>query len=166
MQRLHLIGRTFGRLTVVSSGTAAEAGYHYLCRCQCGTFTTVASKELVRGHVQSCGCLKGNKVHGHSPRGGSSAIYNAWKNMRARCERRSHEQFASYGGRGIQVCAQWSASFVAFLKDMKESWYPGRTLDRLDNDGPYNRQNCAWRSMTEQNYNRRAYGSGKMEIPF
>ena len=52
-------GEKFGRLTVIKqNGKNKYNQILYLCRCDCGTITTVASQLLRSGHTQSCGCLK------------------------------------------------------------------------------------------------------------
>lgn len=58
-----MIGRTFGRLTVLrSAGQDTNAEYWYDCRCVCGDFTKVRGSQIRSGHVKSCGCLKREKV--------------------------------------------------------------------------------------------------------
>lgn len=73
--------------------------------------------------------------------------YQAWANMKARCENPKNIRYHRYGGRGIKVCLRWQ-SFEAFYADMGSS--NGLTIDRIDNDKDYEPDNCQWIPMSEQ----------------
>ena len=61
--------------------------------------------------------------------------------------------YPRYGGRGITVCPDWQ-QFSGFLRDMGERPV-GKTLDRVDNDQGYSRDNCRWSTPLEQAHNKR-----------
>lgn len=50
------IGTRYGRL-VVTSVEIRRPKDVYTCRCDCGNDKAVTRKDLLRGHVNSCGCL-------------------------------------------------------------------------------------------------------------
>lgn len=102
---------------------------------------------------KSCGVAFNQRSHGHSGHTSSSRTYNTWAQMRARCSNPNLPNFPRYGGRGITVCERWN-SFQNFLADMGER-PDGMTLDRKDNDGPYCKENCEWKTVKHQQRNRR-----------
>ncbi len=80
--------------------------------------------------------------HGHARKGSKSRTYSCWEHMIARCTCPTHQSWAHYGGRGINVTTRWR-SYENFLADMGEA-PAGLTLDRIDNDGDYEASNCRW----------------------
>jgi len=88
---------------------------------------------------------KKRELHGKS----YSREWNSWCMMKRRTTDPLCRQWKWYGGRGITCCDRWIDSFATFLSDMGPR-PPGTTLDRKDNDGPYEPGNCRWSTSEEQ----------------
>lgn len=91
--------------------------------------------------------------HGAYVGGGEAPTHYVWRSMIARCRCPTHHAWSRYGGRGITVCKRW-LSYENFVVDM--GYKPeGMSLDRIDNDGHYNKSNCRWADRSTQQKNRR-----------
>lgn len=81
--------------------------------------------------------------------------YTAWAAMIRRCTNPKQDNYRYYGGRGITVCSRWRRSFSAFLADMGRKPSPNHSIDRRENEGNYEPDNCRWATRSEQRRNRR-----------
>lgn len=99
--------------------------------------------------------------HGHSRDNGQRTItYNSWANIIRRCTTQTNSRWQHYGGRGIVVCERWK-DFRNFLADMGERPSKNHSIDRINNDGNYEPENCRWATPAQQHANQRHCGGGK-----
>ena len=154
MRPLDLQGKQFGRLMAHSCRTSPK-GRLWFCTCSCGNSVEVVTGNLTMGHTKSCGCLKAEIIrsvrvtHGKS----NSKAYRCWRKMKNRCMDSSDPAFCNYGGRGITVSASW-LKFDNFYSDMGDP-PEGTSIERVDNDLGYSKENVVWASRIEQSRNKR-----------
>jgi len=71
-----------------------------------------------------------------------------------RCYNNKNKSYEYYGGRGITVSLEWH-DFKQFAIDMAGS-YEGLSIDRIDNNLGYSKNNCRWATDKEQTRNARS----------
>jgi hypothetical protein len=153
--RIDISGQRFERLTVIRPIGTRYKKVHWLCLCDCGRDTIVATGSLQSGHIRSCGCLyvDSRSTTNCTHRLSGTPEHRVWKGMITRCENQGRDFYPRYGGRGIKVCREWRESFPQFLADMGHRPSDRHTLERKDNDGDYEPSNCRWATMVEQGQN-------------
>lgn len=164
-----LVGKNYGRLTVIAEGCRHGAHRLWTCSCACGNTTEVLGYNLKKGNTTSCGCFRREiasstaKVrfmrHGDATRKQATPPeYRAWVDMKQRCENPANRFYIHYGARGISICERWS-EYTTFLADMGQRPSAKHSLDRIDVNGNYEPENCRWVTRDIQQFNRRAKSS-------
>lgn len=79
--------------------------------------------------------------------------YRSWQMMKNRCLNPRAADYNYYGGRGITIDERWF-DYEAFLLDMGRRPTLAHTLERLNSDDDYHKNNCVWATREEQSRNR------------
>lgn len=172
LSRKNLLGKTFGKLTVIgSAGTRGEGSRKaalWKCRCVCGATKTIVGSQLVSGHTKSCGCLKMDRLlaYNESRRTGKTARDILYQNYRHNAERRnipfeiSIDYFSKLTREKCFYCGE---------KPSTQKWITGQTgescmyngVDRSNNKLGYTEENtvpccshCNWckHTMTQKEF--------------
>jgi len=160
---LDIGGHRFGRLFVISRAEVTGArNVMWHCKCDCGNMTVAAAANIGRTTF-SCGCLaketaadllrkaRYSRSHGMS----KSAEHRIWNGIQQRCHNPNAPKYFRYGARGIKVCKRWRDSFENFYADMGPRPSSCRSIERKDNNGNYEPNNCVWATIAEQSRNTR-----------
>ena len=168
---IDLTGQKFERLTVLEyAGKNKNRNYYWKCQCECGNIIVVQYGNIKKGTTKSCGCLQKEKArellttHGM----GHTRFYKTWANMKTRCLNKKTKDYKHYGDRGIIVCEEWldfnnfkEDMYKSYLKHVEEFGEKQTTIDRIDNNDGYYKNNCKWATRKEQIANQRTYSHQK-----
>jgi len=142
-------GARSGRLTFLRELPKSDNKRWIEVRCDCGNVRTIFFYSFNLGHSRSCGCQHGTHHLSQTP------VYQAWASILQRCYNPKHPHFDLWGGRGITVCQEWREGFEAFYRDMGPKPTPLHSIDRIDNDGNYEKTNCRWTTKDVNSSNQR-----------
>ena len=128
---------------------------YLLCKCDCGKEKRIRLNQLRWNREKRCLSCARTK-HGMS----RTPFYRKREEMNNRCYQKSSNSYQIYWGRWIIVERK---TFDDFKKDMYESylehiekyWRKQTTLDRIDSDWNYCKENCRRATYSEQNVNRK-----------
>ena len=130
--------------------------------CHCGKEFKGNTYNIRSKRTTSCGCQfteNRSKVqikHGLY----YHRLYNTWVGMVNRCTKKEYCSYKNYGAKGITVCDEW-LKVEAFINDMESTYQEGLSLDRIDNNKGYSKDNCRWATREVQARNKGARSNNK-----
>ena len=155
---LDLTKQKFNHLSPQSPTTKRSGGsIVWKCLCDCGDTVEVAARDLLHGKQQSHPRCTYTKTLPHP-------LYSTWAGIKSRCYNKTSPNYKNYGARGVQMSDSWRQSFTQFLADMGEKPSHAHTIERINNDGNYCKENCKWALPSEQIHNRRDLKLSSIQI--
>lgn len=162
------VGKKYGMLTAIDKTYPLGGKTSFIMKCDCGKIKTIRTGDILSGRTKSCGCYRrhfyeekqNNPNYRHGFGSSYNPFYRVFLGIRQRCENANNNSFIDYGCRGISC--EW-ISFVSFKNDMYESYLEhskshngDTTIERIDNEGNYCKDNCKWITKGEQSLNKRS----------
>ena len=164
MKARNIANQKFGKLTAVRRLGASGYGSLWLFECECGRWHASRAGHVVSGKTTSCGCARAQSIATINSRRATHRMsetseYRAYVAARQRCRNPKDKSYINYGSRGIKFLF---ASFAEFFSELGPR-PPGKSVDRIDNNGHYAPGNVRWATHSEQQKNKRPKWQTKLQ---
>lgn len=152
------VGKKKDKLTILRK-EKLDGIWYWWCQCDCGNKKFIRYTNFYQ--IKSCGCSIKDRPnlfkHGLS----RTRFYHIFAMMKQRCNNPNSDAYFRYGKRGIRVLWESLEEFkndmyLSYIKHCVEFGEKETSLDRIDNDGDYCKENCRWATHKEQANNTKA----------
>ena len=132
-------------------GVKVRFGLYRCPKCEKTVKRMVSNGDRNKTCSHRCQPLK----HGDNIKGKRTRLYQTWAGMKSRCFNPKNKKYKYYGGRDITIYEKWKSDYTVFREWALANGYKDNlTIDRIDNNGDYNPDNCQW--ISKANNNRKA----------
>lgn len=154
--KLDVTGERYGRLVGLKCVGSSKGHTVWLWKCDCGNTKEIPLVNVRMGYTKSCGCYaqECRTKHGMS----KTKLYSVYSGILGRCNDKKHGSYARYGGRGIKCTFKDFEDFynhVSLLPHFDKVEIERLTVNRIDNDGNYEKGNIEWSTYRKQEINKR-----------
>jgi hypothetical protein len=154
--RMEISGKTFGKYTVIGYSHTEKKRSFWIVEDQFGVTSIKKGNDLVKLKPLN-EKYKNRKIKMNLNENGKryrDPFYSVWSTMKARCNNPKSQGYKNYGARGIKICDKW-LEFKGFYEDMYSGYEKGLSIERVDNNGNYEKENCVWADIKTQSKNKR-----------